>query len=402
MKNLLWVSALVPYDTVGHAGGKIHNYYLKYLKKNSDYNIKLVSFYRENEVEKIDLDKYEIDSVLLKRCIFGFPRTLINLESFFNPYNRYAGIDQNYTVYQLKRALKRIRNEGFEPQIIILQWTEIVVLIDIVKDIFPNAKVIGIEEDVKFLNFERNYKNASNNIIRWLRKVKYDRLRKIELEACNNSDIVILNNTKDYNLLIENKIEASKLYVWQPYFENKVEYPYQGNSKNIIFYGAMSRDENWKSAIWFIENVFYKLEDQTMQFLIIGGNPPPQLLKYSSERLKVLGYVDDIGPYFQEGICLVAPLLLGAGIKIKVLEAMSAGIPVLTNEIGIEGIPAVAEQDYLHCENAEEYILEINKLLVSETYRQELSRNGKLFINKCFNLKDSAENFIELLNDIKR
>ena len=400
MKNLLWVSALVPYDTVGHAGGKIHNYYLKYLKKNSDYNIKLVSFYRENEVEKIDLDKYEIDSVLLKRCILGFPRTLYNLESFFNPFNRYAGIDQNYTVYQLKKALNQVKNEGFEPHIIILQWTEMLVLIDIIKAIFPSAKVIAIEEDVKFLNFERKYKNANNYIVRWFRKIKYYRLKKIELQACNKSNKVILNNTKDYNLLKENKIDASKLYVWQPYFENKAKYPYQGNSKNIIFYGAMSRDENWKSAIWFIENVFYNLEDQTTKFLIIGGNPAPQLLKYSSERIKVLGFVDDIGPYFQEGMCLVAPLLLGAGIKIKVLEAMSAGIPVLTNEIGIEGIPAEEGKDFIFCQNATEYVEAIELLVKHTDKKLKLSANSKNFIKEKFDLQVSAENFIRLLKEV--
>lgn len=398
MKNILWVSASVPYDNVAHAGGKIHNFYLKFLKKNTDYDIKLISYYWEREKTKIDLESYQINSILLKRCIWGFPRTLVNIESFFNPFNRYAGVTQNYTFYQLKKALKQVKREGFAPQIVILQWTEMLVLIDTVKRVFPNAIVIGIEEDVLFLNFQRAYQNANNFLFKKIRKIKYDRLKKIEIAACNSSDKVILNNIKDYNLLKENNIDVCKLHVWQPFFENRLMNEYKGNSKNIIFYGAMGREENWKSAIWFIENVFYKLNDQAINFLIIGGNPAPQLQQYSSERIKVLGFVEDVGPYFEDGLCLVAPLLLGAGIKIKVIEAMSAGIPVLTNEIGIEGIPAEKGRDYIHCQDPQDYIRAINTL--DYELRKDISKNGKEFIARYFNLEKSAKEFLQLLENI--
>lgn len=400
MSKVLWVSASVPYDKIAHAGGKTHNYYLKYLKKNSKHEIKLVTFFRENELDKIDLDKYKIDAVLLKRCIWGITRTIYNLESFFNPFNRYAGINQNYTVYQLKKALLKVKDEGFVPNIIILQWTEMFVLIDIVKDIFSNAKIIGAEEDVKFLNFERVYKSTNNRIVKWIKKIKYDRLKQIELAACHKADKVIVTNVKDYNLLKENNIAAGKLFIWPPYFESRSDNIYNGNTKNIIFYGAMGREENWKSAVWFINNVFCKLKDKSMSFLVIGANPAPQLLRYSSERVKILGFVEDVGVYFQEGLCMVAPLLLGAGIKVKILESMSAGIPVLTNEIGIEGIPAEDGREYLMCREAEEYIEAIYMLAENSERRDELSRNAKKFMKEQYDLKKGADNFIQLLNEV--
>jgi hypothetical protein len=111
-KSVLWISACAPYDTVGHAGGKIHNYYLKYLKANSDFNIKLLTFYWANEKDKIDLDRYGIDYDLIERKIWHFPDILVNTESVLNPWNRYAGIDQNYTVIQFRRYLKKYKNEG--------------------------------------------------------------------------------------------------------------------------------------------------------------------------------------------------------------------------------------------------------------------------------------------------
>lgn len=400
MKNILWISAAAPYDKVSHAGGKIHNYYLKYLKNNSDNEIKLVTFYWKNEFGKIDLDKYGIDAILLKRCIWGIPCTLYNLESFLNPFNRYAGIDQNYTVLQLKKALLKFKTEGYLPDIVILQWTEMLVLMDIVKTIFGNVKFIGIEEDVKFLNFQRAYLNAKNYLNKLIRKIKYNKLKQIELEACNKSDKIILNNYKDFNLLKENNVSEDKLYVWQPYFESRIDNEYIGNTKSIIFYGAMGREENWKSAVWFIENVFYELDDSETNFLVIGANPAPQLQRYASERVKIIGFVDDVGAYFREGLCLVAPLLLGAGVKIKVLEAMSSGIPVLTNEIGIEGIPAEAGKDFVFCKEAKDYIKNINDLVKNKERRTELSNNSKRFMRDNYDLKASADNFIKMLEKV--
>ncbi len=53
--TLLWVSLRAPYDTVTHAGGKVHNYYIKQFQKSNYFDIRLLTFCRENEIEKIDL-----------------------------------------------------------------------------------------------------------------------------------------------------------------------------------------------------------------------------------------------------------------------------------------------------------------------------------------------------------
>ena len=75
---------------------------------------------------------------------------------------------------------------------------------------------------------------------------------------------------------------------------------------------------------------------------------------FKPDVITVTGFVKEISKYFEQSLCLVAPLVLGAGIKIKVLEAMSAGLPVLTNQIGIEGIPAQNGIHYYYCERPQE------------------------------------------------
>ena len=87
-------------------------------------------------------------------------------------------------------------------------------------------------------------------------------------------------------------------------------------------------------------------------------------------------------------------MLLGAGIKVKILEAMSAGLPILTNDIGIEGIPAKTNKEYLHCETPEDYAGGIEKLLSDRSFADEMAKNSKELLAKNFNKKESLEKLI--------
>ena len=236
---------------------------------------------------------------------------------------------------------------------------------------------------------------ASGYFPKKIARYKYDKLSRIEIKALKSSDLIILNNFKDKKLL-EGFGVKENIKVWSPYFDSMLEIKrHEKLENNIIYYGAMGRPENYLSAIWFIENVFNKLNTDDLKFLIIGGNPNQELYKYKSERIQILGFVDDVSQYFSKSLCLAAPLVLGAGIKIKVLEAMSAGLPVLTNEIGIEGIPATNQLDYFHCTTPEDYIDVINRIVNNNIDLSVISENSKSFVEDNFNYTKSSLDFID-------
>lgn len=158
----------------------------------------------------------------------------------------------------------------------------------------------------------------------------------------------------------------------------------------------MKRNENRSAVRWFIDNVMPLIEDLNCRFVIIGGGIDDEIKSWETNRIIVTGYVDSTDPYFSRSMCFVSPLILGAGIKVKVIEALDSGITVLTNSIGIEGIPAVTNRDYYHCETAHDYERIIRGLM----NKNVKPLNGHLFINEHFSLKNSFDDYSELIRGL--
>ena len=392
-KKVLWISFRVPYDAVRHAGGKIHNYYLKSLHKTGDYDIRLISFVKTDDEGKVDLDAYGIENDLIHyACGRGEKLVRAVMNRLAKPWMLFRnGLAMNaFEEYSVCRKIRKSKAQGYEPEVILLQWTQMVLLAPKLRKLFPQAKLVAIEEDVLFLSHRRRMEMPADLLHRQLNRIKYRQLKKQEIACLSMCDLAILNNPKDEQLVREEGVEHT--WYWTPYFQSMLEVKRQKANHDILFYGAMYREENWRSAVWFIENVFPRLADTDVRLCIIGHNPPEILQRYRSDRIVVEGYVEDLTQYFAGSMCLVAPLVLGAGVKIKVIEGLSAGIPVLTNTIGIEGIPAENGKEYFFCETPEEYETMIRALARDVYDFDEIEACAKGFVGRTYDMnRDAAE-----------
>lgn len=399
-KEILFVSMFAPYDEVPHAGGKVHNYYVKQLKKRDNVHFKLISMCYAKEEAKLDLEKYEIenDIIVLDKNIFNKNiRKAISGFSYINPFDKYGNTLLNYERFQIKRKIKKYKREGNIPDIIILQWTQIAFLLPYIKKLFPNSRYAVIEEDVLFLNFQRRIQLANTVFKKIIAKYQFYKIKKLELEVLREADVIVTNNPKDTKLLHDNGLAEQKIFTSTVFFEDFSNIDHETHNKNILFYGAMNRLENCLSVKWFVDNVFPFIEDNEVQLIIIGGNPTKEILDMQNERIVVTGYVNDVAQYFKNCMCMVAPLVLGAGIKVKVLEAMSAGVPILTNDIGMEGINAQNGIHYFHCNTPEDYLQKIKLLADNKIDISNMSKEMKHFIKKEYDIHVKVNEFYDMI-----
>lgn len=383
-KNILIISPFVPYDKVAHAGGKSHNYYVKRLNQDDEFSIKLVTFGKISDKNKIDLDKYNVDYQVSFYPEDNFRIKISRLYNKLNIFSKHQGMYTSFFKKQIKYKLEELKKNGYYPDIIFLEWTQTTLLSKMIRSIFNKSYIISIEHDVTYLSFKRRFDNEKFLIKKLFKLIKYKRIYKSEIKSLEQCDLVLTLNIKDYLLLKKPKVTIKRLDFISPYYMNLNDVKPDFSSKNIVFFGKMDRYENYQSCIWFIDNVFNELVkiDKEFKFYIVGYNPNKKLKKYESKNVIITGYVDDVKKYFENSLCFVAPLVLGAGIKIKILEAMSAGSIILTNDIGIEGIPAEDRKQYFHCENSKEYLQTILDI-----------SSGKYDLNKISN---SARNNLKL------
>lgn len=394
--ELLYISWRTPYSSVSHAGGKTFNYYIKGMAKQTNNNIVLLTLGNEKDRERCDCSEFGIKTIFINDYIdaHGWKNKILKKWIF----GRSCGLYNQNIIGAIKNALVDLQKSEYTPDVVIMEWTQMVLLIDIIKRFFPKAKYIASEHDVSFLGLERKYRAEKNIICRPYRYMKYKVVYIRECKALKRCNLVLCHNRKDVKLLENNNVYGARSIV--PYYDRYYLRKDDASKSNYItFFGAMAREENYKSVIWFIENVMPLISDLEFTFCVLGANPPEELKKYASKKILVTGFVEDITEYLNKTKAAVLPLVLGAGIKVKVLEFAAAGIPIVTNEIGIEGIPLERNSEYLHCETAEEYANTIRKILLNEIDLASISKNEVISIKEYFGLDESLKNYISWLED---
>ena len=230
--KILWISPYAPYDNVGHAGGQNHNYYLKYVKNNTNYEIMLLSVCNKEESSKLDLNQYGIRNIVKE---YDEKKIKHRIQSIWGKIDirRDGGLLDNAKYHLLIDALLQYKiNNKDEPQIIVMQWTEVTVIIDCIRKYYPNSIYIAIEEDVAFQGYFRKYM-SSKGILKIYKKMKYRFLKKAEIEALHKCNHIVTLNEKDKKLLTENGIEESKILKACPYFKLNLDIVYNPNQYNL-------------------------------------------------------------------------------------------------------------------------------------------------------------------------
>jgi glycosyltransferase involved in cell wall biosynthesis len=133
----------------------------------------------------------------------------------------------------------------------------------------------------------------------------------------------------------------------------------------ILFVGLMAYHANVDGAVWFVREVWPSVREQFPDKIltIVGANPSPEVLALATEpRVEVTGTVPDVKPYYDEAFAAIVPLRVGGGTRLKILEAMAAGVPVISTAVGAEGLDVQSGKNILLAETAEEWATCLNTL----------------------------------------
>jgi glycosyltransferase involved in cell wall biosynthesis len=155
--------------------------------------------------------------------------------------------------------------------------------------------------------------------------------------------------------------------------------------KDILFIGGYNHPPNVDAVMYFVGEVFPLLRERLpdIRFLIIGSHPPESFAKFDGDGIEVVGYVDDVKPYFENIKLSVAPLRYGAGVKGKINSSMSYGVPVVSTSIGVEGM-WLNEDEVMVADDPEAFVEAIASVYTDEELWRRLSLGGLSNIERNF------------------
>jgi len=153
-------------------------------------------------------------------------------------------------------------------------------------------------------------------------------------------------------------------------------------SMNILTLGTLHYPPNADGIRWFINEVFpmVRRELPGASLTIIGKNPPAdfvQLAQHDPESVQVTGYVEDLAPYFDRAALTVVPVRAGSGMRVRILEAFSRAMPVVTTTVGLEGINAQPGRDVIVADTPADFASGVVRLMKDPDLQSRLAENGR-------------------------
>jgi glycosyltransferase involved in cell wall biosynthesis len=174
-------------------------------------------------------------------------------------------------------------------------------------------------------------------------------------------------------------------------------------SQSALFVGSFKHSPNLDGIVWFLNDVICQVVEAVPGFClkIIGENPPDMLKKYESENVKILGWVPDLDPFLNGARVSVSPLRFGAGVKGKISQALSFGLPVVTTSIGSEGMSLTDGFDSFIRDSADGFAEAVIQLISDNSLWNQLSRNGLKTAEIHFGVqvaRDQVKNLFQLID----
>lgn len=331
----------IPHDRIAHAGGQYA--WSHYQALNGEFAVSAIAPDNEaNRAAALQADA-KLDCLLVRGSgLFGDGRMKFvgDIESAWSgssiPWFIRAAV---------RRPSPSLKERLDAADVIEFQWSEMMALAPLLREAYPRTPFVGIAHDVITQRWERSARASRGRVSRGAFALAAARSRPRESRSFGALDVLITFSEKDAALVAElsptTRVEVVHpgLGPREPLVRDETP-----SEPRVLFTGALDRPDNARAAEWFLEEIWPEVRRAVPQarFVIAGANPPASLQRMvqKADRAELTGFVDSLDPYYASASVFVAPLLTGAGVKFKTLDAMLRGTPVVSTSVGAEGIDA--------------------------------------------------------------
>ena len=289
----------------------------------------------------------------------------------------------NYASAEMTAAVQRLLSTG-DYDLLHLDSIHMVPCIDLAKTSEARAKVVLNWHNIESEAMLRYRAIAPSSARRWYATQTAHKLESLERRMLETAFGHVVCSERERDQL-RRIAPAARIAV----VENGVDVAYfagadanGATSRQIVFVGLMDYYPNVQAATTFARGIWPRVREKLpdARLFLVGATPSPEVRALAEiEGVTVTGTVPDVRPYYRDALAAIVPLRSGGGTRLKILEAMAAGIPVISTALGAEGLAVTPGRDILmaDADDAETWIRHLTCLTESAGLRGQLIAAGR-------------------------
>ncbi|MFN2530019.1 MAG: glycosyltransferase [Pyrinomonadaceae bacterium] len=245
----------------------------------------------------------------------------------------------------------------------------------------PRLKLIFDMVDAHFVRFEREHAVTGDNSL----QSEARRFKKLEIDLVRQSDLVFCNSSEDKRR-VSSEAENVLVEVIPTIHPLRSRGKPFAERRDLFFVGHFKHRPNADGMRFFLTEILPLIKHSlpNVKVYIAGTDPPADIQAFADDSIHVLGFVPNVEPFFHNTRLFVAPVRFGAGVKGKIGDSLSYGLPVVTTTLGAEGMGLTNRKEAMIADAAEDFARALVEAYEDAELWRLLSDNGYAHIGKNF------------------
>ena len=282
--------------------------------------------------------------------------------------------------------------------IVQLEGVFMAVYIDAIKK-YSKAKLVLRAHNIEHKIWERHLNGSKKSILNKYLSVQNKRLKKFEEDVLNKIDAIV--PITDHDKILFEQMGFNKAVFTCITGVDVKQYQTKENvqvkNKTVFYFGSMDWMPNQEAVKWFLENCWPAISKAVpdSKFVIAGRGMPQNFKQLNLPNVLVVENVKDSKTFYEQHQVMAVPLLSGSGLRIKIIEGMAYGKPIVSTSIGAEGIYCDPKKDLIIADKPGDFSKAVIELLTNDNKRVELEQNASAFAQREFDNKQVVSKLVD-------
>jgi len=288
-----------------------------------------------------------------------------------------------------------LKQRGGEFDLVVLSRADTgAMLMGVARRYCRNARIVYDTVDLHFLREQRLAKLKGREAVEALAQWR----KQQEMDLIERADTTFVVSTVERDLLAHAAPEADVRVISNIHSIQGSRRSFS-ERRHILFIGAFAHPPNTDGLVWFCRDILplVSRQEPDLKLFVIGACPPREVRSLASRRVRILGHVGDVEPYFDGCRLSIAPLRYGAGVKGKVNQSMAYGLPVIGTQVAVEGVHAVNGVSALVADSPLDFAHAITRAYRDPELWEDLSRGGLAVMERHFGFAAARRALSELV-----